>query len=388
VQVLDFPLPTGKAVAAGETRTRYPSGSTDPFQFLRRVTTLMLEGRPRTSAVPVYAPLPSRAADITTDLMDDRFRDLNELHRALHDNRQHPAEVTTGLRAGHVSATAVLCGLWLFLMLFMSTTVNWWVAFAAAMGEAQSVNDLAALDTPAERREWIAEAARHGSTQYDKRTRELFEKHLAEERAEQTLAAVRAKADRQRAVREDWERRLNPVEVAALKPFVEQTARQLAPSPGDRRGFTFVSNLMYDLERPDEAAAEDAAPAYEEAARVSGLVFACVVAQWPLLWFPLFALMFRGGVARWIAGLQFVRRDGRPASVWVCGLRAVLAWLPLLLLLLLVIALQVYLPYWVYVRTAVWLAALALLGGMAFVALRRPEQTPLDRLFKLFIVPA
>jgi hypothetical protein len=124
------------------------------------------------------------------------------------------------------------------------------------------------------------------------------------------------------------------------------------------------------------------------ASAVIGLVFACVIAQWPLVWFPLFALMFRGGIARWVAGLAFVRRDGRPASVWVCGLRALLAWLPLLAVLLAVIALQVYQPYWVYTRTVLWLFGFVLLGLMVFAALRRPDQTPLDRLFRMYIVPA
>lgn len=399
VQVLDFPLPTGKAVAAGETRTRYPSGSTDPFQFLRRVTTLMLEGRPRTSAVPVYAPLPSRAADITTDLMDDRFRDLGELHHALLSNRQHPAEVTTGMRAGHVSATAVLCGFWLFVMFFMSTTVNWWVAFGVSMAAVERGQFLESLDTPQERKEWIEVARREAKDEVGRQDLKRFERLLAEDRAEQTLTPLREQVSRRQAIRDDAERRLNPLEAALLRPFIEQVSAQA--NLGNWRRYA-VSSYLHRVEQEEAGPQtppggvgvrvvydgdEDDEPT-DRATGIVGLVFACVIAQWPLVWFPLLALMFRGGIARWVAGLQFVRRDGRPASVWVCGLRALLAWLPLLLLLLLVIGLQVWQPYWVYVRTAVWLAALALLGGMAFVALRRPEQTPLDRLFKLFIVPA
>jgi len=58
-------------------------------------------------------------------------------------------------------------------------------------------------------------------------------------------------------------------------------------------------------------------------ATTMGLTFALLIAQWPLFWWPLCGLMFRGGAARWIAGLALVRKDGRPAGqrgveLWGC----------------------------------------------------------------------
>lgn len=403
VQVLDFPLPTGKEVPAGDTRTRYPSGSADPFQFLRRVTTLMLEGRPRTSTVPVFAPLPSKAAVITTDLMADRFRTLGELQDALHENKQHPAEVTTGMRAGHLSATAVLCGAWLFLMFFFATTVSWWVVFVTHMQVAEREKLSDTLDTPDERRQWVAAARAQATDDATRKRAERFEKYLGEERAGDTLAAVKDQVAARQRLRDDFDRRLNPVEQGALRPFVEQAAAQFAYTPDHPRGMNAVDNVFRKMENMAGKTTTTASPQAgvsvsvddddtEEdlngMARVMGIVFASLIAQWPLLWFPLSALLFRGGAARWVAGLAFVRRDGRPASVWVCWLRSLLAWLPLLVVLLGVVALQVYQPYWVYTRTVLWLFALVVLGLMVFVALRRPDQTPLDRLFRTYIVPA
>lgn len=392
VQVLDFPLPTGKTTTASETRTRYPSGSADPFQFLRRVATLMLEGKPRTSAVPVYAPLPSKAEVITTDLMDDRFRSLDELHAALRENRQHPAEVTTGMRAGHLSVTAVMCGMWLFLMFFLSGFLNWCGAFVGSMPAAEHARLVESISTPQKRLERIAEArAQPRSSDTSSQARvERFKKWLGEENAAITLAKFKADADHLNGVRSTLEQRLNPVERSMLQSMVDQTHQQIAGQRGRVHDVYVIDNYLSELEHPtdDHNDHKNLLGEIDEGLRVVGVVFACVIAQWPLFWFPLCAIIFRGGASRWIAGLAFDRRDGRPASVWVCGLRALLAWLPLLLVLWGVLAMQVYLPTWVYTRSLLWLAGIGLVGLMVFFALRRPDQTPLDRLFGLYIVPA
>jgi hypothetical protein len=399
VQVLDFPLPTGKGAAAGETRTRYPSGSTDPFQFLRRVTTLMLEGRPRTSAVPLFAPLPAKAEEITADLMDDRYPSLDELHAALVENRQHPPEVSTGMRAGHVSATAVLCGLWLTLMFCAAGFVSWSVAIPAHVIEAEHARLMDAIDTPEERAGWVV-AARAADTgpPHAKARRERVERMLGDAGADATLARLRAEHARKEYVRQLADDRLNGPERQMLRQLLDQVQRQMAFSPGSAAGLSRVDDELSDLEQADRDPSgtprgvsrmlQDPEGSLSEMSSVTGLVYACILAQWPLVWFPLFALAFRGGIARWVAGVRFVRRNGRPASVWVCGLRALLVWLPLLGMLLAVILMQVYLPRWVYTRTLLWVFAVVWLGLMAFVAIRRPEQTPIDRLLGVYLVPA
>ncbi|MCU0704495.1 MAG: protein kinase [Fimbriiglobus sp.] len=400
VQVLDFPLPTGTAAAAGETRTRYPSGTADPFQFLRRVTTLMLEGRPRTSDEPVAAPLPAKAEAITTDLMEDRFHELPEFQKALHDNRQLPPEVTTGMRAGHLSATAVMCGGWLFLMFILSGIVSWGIAFGMSMEAIQREELLASLDTPEKRKEWITTVRRQASNESEKRDAERFERLFSEERADRTLRLLRREVVVRQAYQADAEKRLNPVERSLLRGMITQVTqtRQFNLGPSIRNYLSRVEQQEQgehtvggkEFDATGEMASDhvENTDKLDDVTRIAGIVMGCVIAQWPLVWFPLFALVFRGGIARWIAGVAFDRHDGRPASRWVCGLRSLLTWLPLLLVLWGAIALQVWLPTWVYLRTLLWLGGFVVLGLMAFLALRRPDQTPLDRLFRLSIVPA
>lgn len=399
VQVLDFPLPTGKAVAAGETRTRYPGGSFDPFQFLRRTTTLMLEGRPRTSKAAVFAPLPPRTAELTSDLMGDRFRTLQEFQAALADDRQHPAEVSTGMRAGHISVTAVMCVAWLLTMFFMAGFVSFAGSVVPTMLAVRGDSLVEAVDTPDERAAWIAAARALATDNAGEERLARFERQLGEDGADDTLADLRADQQMGAELRRRAEARLNPVEIELLHQVVQTTPQVRSFDPTQGQHLTQLDGHLRDRDdrrrQPGRVSADDdrellANPDRSLFAFAStiGLTFAILIAQWPLFWWPLCGLMFRGGAARWIAGLAFVRKDGRPASVWVCGLRSLLTWLPLLLMLWLVIAIQVFWPEWVYVRTFLWLLAVALLPLMAFLALRRPDRGPIDRLLGTYIVPA
>jgi hypothetical protein len=391
VQVLDFPLPTGRGEAGSEIKTRYPGGTPDPFPFLRRLTTLMLEGQPRNTPHPLAAPLPSRAETLTADLMDDRFGTPADLGAALTADRPHPAEVTTGTRAGHLSTTAVLCSFWLFLMFFFAGFVNWFAGVGVSFPVKDKTAMLDALDTPEERQAWVAAAkAKAGEGPSAQRRAELFERWLAPDRAGRTEERVRAELAQAQAVLDDIDHRLNQLEIEMRKAVAKQNEHQFKYSPSDGNDLWKIGNVLSDLEdgkppKPDDEFNESTV---NLVTWWIGFAMACVIAQWPLLWWPLFALLFRGGIARLVAGLAFVRKDGRPASVWVCWLRSLLTWLPLLLALLLVILLQVHRPYWVYVRTVLWVLAIGVLPLMAVVALRRPDRTPLDRLFGTYIVPA
>src|SRR5262249_21605784 len=67
-----------------------------------------------------------------------------------------------------------------------------------------------------------------------------------------------------------------------------------------------------------------------------------------LLAFPalciIWAFLTRGGLTSQVFGLALQRADGRPASRLQCALRALLSWLPLILLLVLALGLQDW--YW------------------------------------------
>ena len=106
-----------------------------------------------------------------------------------------------------------------------------------------------------------------------------------------------------------------------------------------------------------------------------------------LIMFILFAFLFRGGVAYWVAGIALVQRDGRRASRWKCTLRELVLWLPLIVVLLLTGLVQVLWPGWFTGRIIASGIAVAVLVGYVALGLRHPEQGPLDRLFGTCRVP-
>jgi len=99
------------------------------------------------------------------------------------------------------------------------------------------------------------------------------------------------------------------------------------------------------------------------------------------------AMLFRGGIAHGLAGIALVRRTGKPAGRFRCGVREVALWLPLILILLASAYLQLQWPAWFFGRSIVIACAIALLIGYAALGFRHPEQGPLDRLFGTHRVP-
>jgi hypothetical protein len=71
-----------------------------------------------------------------------------------------------------------------------------------------------------------------------------------------------------------------------------------------------------------------------------------------------------------------------------CGLRALVVWLPITLLLLGVATLQVTVPERIHLALALWLLAIALLPVYIVVALRLPSRPPQDRVARTYLVPA
>jgi hypothetical protein len=276
-------------------------------------------------------------------------------------------------------------------MFFLSGFANFCVGFGAAMPEFERQRLLTAVETQADRDKWIAAAKADATTEAGKQRLERFEKYLASDAAaEGPVAELRASTTRRAEFRREGERRMNGVEQGLGRQMLDQFVLYPTDAADLRRVNTFLQEHEQAANDPTVNSDRDdlTAASLDKAGRILGMTFALLLAQWPLFWWPVCGLLFRGGAARWIAGLALVRKDGRPASVWVCGLRSLLTWLPLLLMLWLVLAVQVFQPYWVYARTFLWLLAVALLPLMTFLALRRPARSPIDRLLRTHIVPA
>jgi hypothetical protein len=89
-----------------------------------------------------------------------------------------------------------------------------------------------------------------------------------------------------------------------------------------------------------------------------------------------------------LAGIAIVRTDGRRATRRQCGLRALLVWLPITLLLFGAALMQSSAPEQIHLAAALWLLALVLVPIYVVVALRFPTQPPQDRIMGTYLVPA
>lgn len=107
----------------------------------------------------------------------------------------------------------------------------------------------------------------------------------------------------------------------------------------------------------------------------AGLVFYVVL---PSL---LAALLFRGGLMLRIANVTYVRRDGRRASRWHVFWRAVVAWSPVGLSVIVCIPLAFKHP------TLAQVIAYSLIGGLAIVSAALPRRGLADRLACTWPVP-
>ena len=116
-------------------------------------------------------------------------------------------------------------------------------------------------------------------------------------------------------------------------------------------------------------------------------VFIGLVLSWPLMNWPLFAFIFRGGIGYWFSGIALVRKDGRPAQRWRCAVRELLIWVPLTTLLMMSLLLQWWFPTLVTLRSLIWIAGVLLLPLSFVIALRDPTRSPVDRLVGVYLVP-
>ena len=385
VQLLDFPLPTGQAVAAGETKSRYPGGSFDPMKFVKQVAALTLEGAARNGPEPVRAAIPPRAAAIVNDLFAGRYDRLSDLHADLKENRGHPPEVTVGMRAGHLTAQAMMLAGGLVLMFLWAGFFSILTAVVARMEAERHAPAEEWIDSPEKRAALVAEIRKPLADlpPASRQVRERVVEKLSEENYPQTAVALKRLAEADRERDERYQRRMNQPE-RTLFGWVYPRSTSLPPP-----GVTGDAGKVYPLiERLEEAEHLDESEAvFRQGLQAMFLVFVCFMLAWPLVVWPVCAVLFRGGLAYWFAGLTLVRADGRKAGRLRCGVRELLVWLPVTALLLLSMLVQFYLPDWVLVRTGLWLVALAALPVMVLLALRTPDRGPHDRLLGTRLMP-
>jgi hypothetical protein len=147
--------------------------------------------------------------------------------------------------------------------------------------------------------------------------------------------------------------------------------------------FTFAPTYIELADLVIDAAFPRQASLGPESRRNLAIRAACIV---PALWVA-WSFVTRGGLSLSMLGLAVVRRDGKQASRWRCGWRALVMWAPLAALLVAAVWTKhaVPRPYWL--PWVIYGSAIALLVSYLPAALLMPSRGLHDRLAGTCLVP-
>ena len=347
VQLLDCPIANQPSTV-----------SRSPLILLREVTSLTLEGHPRATDFPVRAPVPPHAVPVLDKLFTDGgYRGVAELQRELAETQMNRPEVTPAVRAAQLGIQAALLALALTVMFAVAAAAGPLLVMLAQERAKQADAALSVVEDSERRAKLAADhptlveplkSPRLVTRLEDFRERKRAE---AELRRTQLLGLQRWVLDQ----REQQELAEYPVQVRELV--------QWAGAPSTHRAVRRCRRGRARL--------------WELFAGLAAVPFA----------FVLSAGVLRGGVSMLVAGIAIVRADGRRATRGQCGLRALIVWLPVTILLFGAAGLQFAAPDRIHLALALWLLAAALLPVYIVIALRFPTRPPQDRLLGTYLVP-
>jgi hypothetical protein len=384
VLLLDAPLgehPAGATPAAEGSRDE------TALALLRQTAALALEGKPRVAGDggPIRAPVPGHMAEPLARLLGgtNPFTEVGQWQKALAASKDQPAEVTRGRRIGHLALQAAF--------LFFGLSCMMPLGFVSLFAEITNLQDIGILERAIELGQTdayggvvaalnpqplVQVVALHRLNQgLDLRPRLELARDRLKERSDACLSSL-SPAGRQFAISQGEAR-------VAMFRLAEEGRGPMAMFAQVRIDPRIVAKHL--------AERTDGPPAMALA-----LGFAIYLCIWPVAW-VVWAFLTRGGFSLRMIGLQLVQADGRRAARWRCAARALLVWVPLLLLLLASIGLE--LQYWEdwqagvsqpWMLWSAWLAwCLAMILPVVYVALDvlYPIRSLHDRLVGTYLVP-
>jgi len=357
--LLDFP--------PGESPTS--AGEPEALALVRQTAILALEGAPRP---PGHAPkhiravVPRHAGKLLDRLLDvgEPFRNLDELHAALHDTHDRPTETTRSIRVAHLGVQGTLLAVGLL-----------WIFIASGLF---GVLDLLVVRIQVNEGEAALRVARDPNADADLR------RHFASLDPDGTLAdrvTAQLIADRnhllhranqanrpERLVFESLEQVIPWDEDIERRDLTEVAVRVGAPVGDQRppvRGWVYRFRELFEI--------------------YSAAIFLLLAAA-PAAW-VVWSFLTRGGLTLRLMGLALVRADGRKAARWQCAWRSLLVWSPVVALLWACILAKTYVPQFYFVQSGLWWLAVALVLAYLVLAIRRPSRTLHDRLAGTYLVP-
>jgi eukaryotic-like serine/threonine-protein kinase len=368
LQLLDFPLPG----LAPEQKVKSDSS---PHSLIRQVASLALEGRARNDVAPIAAPIPFHASRLTKEFFEEDL-DLAKVRHKLSDDHQQPGMVTTGMRAGHLAVQGSMMAIGLSLMLFMSGGLALTMALSSTEMARQPIVISAVLKNPAE---LAALQTKILDSKLKKQDKAALLDRLSPTELNKSMAIIEDRVSEGKKDFEIFERSLIAPERKLLSS-ISRVRAELGPAEAADVNLRMLE--LYLLRDKSQLPFAD----LNRFREMMGRSVTAFVITWPVIWI-FFALIFRGGLSFYFAGLALVRRNGRPLGRLWCALREFLVLTPLTLGTLLTIWIQVLQPLMAQTRAIVWLLTLLLLPVYVVIALRLPSRPPQDRLFGSYIVP-
>jgi uncharacterized RDD family membrane protein YckC len=361
-KLLEFPAP-GAGCAQGATAPDQvscsaPFGSDDAQLFLKQVAASALAGRPLSTAeipqgpVAGVLPLPTRNFLGQLPHFPDLDQTIAQLTPLLHQATAISRARRLGLMAACCLPATLLMAMMCFLLVFMQK-------YSALLGDSQQ--DLVSLGYCVDRFETLEKAARTDANQSEREALEIYIAARSTQLKTNQFVSNALEKSKENKVKE-LNQIINQIQAKHPAPSVQEIADATArlkpfldacpPYPGAMISQKFRVEIITMLPYG----------------------FALLVAVPSLL----AALICRGGLLLRVLGVDFVARDGAPASRWRLVARILLTWS----LLLVFTALSPVLGP--FKAEAIMLALFAL--GVTF-SLLDPQRSLPDRLAGTWPVP-
>ncbi|MEZ6143449.1 MAG: RDD family protein [Zavarzinella sp.] len=351
LRIIDFVLPNKRNLQIADAENE--------VKLLREFITLAFEGQPRCCQQPPEAPLPLAARQVIEQIFADDIYPERLAHD-LNDLRTMPRNTSTTLRAAHIGVQSLLMSMGFGLLLLIPTFFQFQQTYIAHQ-EYRTLQDsnnalTAMMQLPPEKAPaWV--------------------KKMPPQEIQVVMGYLEHEVDESEKLLEQQHSYMNQFERTVFEQVISELASEERPlppiSPNHLGGIT-------------ESRVQDRL----EAARSSnGKSLMLLQTGWALFFWPLCALVFNGGIGMWIAGVAVVNRHGLRANRMIVLVRSMLTWLPFYLVCILAMWIIVKHPELHDLRLFLLMLAPATLVAYLFLALRRPERSPVDQLFKTYIVP-
>lgn len=379
------------------------------LHLLAEVAVFILEGQRRSQAdldKPLHAPVPEHAAQIVNGLLSTHagYVSLREFKSALMTAKDQPARVTISQRLSLFWLMGTLIAPFLLAMFLIGRyyyeiipTVRLTMQIRRAERVLKWLNEpeyqvglmralppqermlvfrqRGPLDNMILRENWIM-----NPKQRDLIYASLMSRVIAD-RLEQDRSEFRGM---RRVMALAFLPDLIAKLVAAPKANLLPGQSEMIVEHRDRlREIRRAMRHAYELERLDGLDDQDAV----ELLKMDPLLLAwAAVAVWPALW-VLLASISGGGFTLKLMGLQLIQSDGRPAAFWQCGVRELLLWLPVVVLLGLSITVQHRYPSLTLVHWGLWWLAVIDLMASVLLMIVRSRRSMVDRFLGIYVVP-